>query len=84
MKEKLSATNPIPKVEAPAPPLAAEENYLTDDKFTDGLYKLRKTGEPFALCKHAPNSYERTHSAKNSVHFWQGTEDEFNLAFEKA
>jgi len=74
----------IPVVEAPPPPLLAKIEDITDDKFVHGTFIHRKMQKPFALYKHAPDGYERTHTAKNSVHTWEGTEDEFNLAFEKA
>lgn len=40
-------------------------------------------GELFALCKHDPDTYGRTHSLKNTVHFWQGSEAQFQATFEK-
>lgn len=40
-------------------------------------------GEVFALCKHNPDVYGRTHSLKNSVHFWEGSESQFQIAFER-
>lgn len=54
---------------------------------TDGGEQRESTlypGEEFALCIHDPNSYGRTHSLKNSLHFWEGTEGQFQLQFEKA
>lgn len=75
--------SPLPVVEPDPIPFHVEEDPLTDDKFKDGIYIHRKTRKPFALYKHAPDGYERTHSLKNTAHFWQGTEEEFFLAFEK-
>lgn len=40
-------------------------------------------GEVFALCIHPPNTYGRTHSLKNSLHYWEGSEGQFNQCFEK-
>jgi hypothetical protein len=74
----------IPQVEAPAIPFSVDDDPLTDDKFTHGLYKDRRTGEAFALYLHNPDGYEKTHSLKNSVHFRQLVESEFFLQFEKA
>ena len=76
--------NPIPQVPAPPLPFARDEDPLTDDKFVHGLYKDRKTGEAFALYQHEPDGYDKTHSLKNSVHFWQGDAEAFFLKFEKA
>lgn len=54
---------------------------------SDGEQKWRGTlhpGEVFALCIHPEDNYQRTHSLKNTVHFWQGKESDFVLNFEKA
>lgn len=40
-------------------------------------------GESFALCQHDPDVYGRTHSLKNSLHFWEGSESQFQMYFEK-
>ncbi len=39
--------------------------------------------ESFALCIHPPNTYGRTHSLKNSLHYWEGSIGHFELYFEK-
>lgn len=41
-------------------------------------------GESFALCIHPPNTYGRTHSLKNSLHYWEGSIGQFEAYFEKA
>lgn len=41
-------------------------------------------GEAFALCVHEPDTYGRTHSLKNSIHFWEGSLGAFERFFEKA
>lgn len=41
-------------------------------------------GELFALCIHPANTYGRTHSLKNSLHYWEGTIGQFEAFFEKA
>lgn len=54
--------------------------------FVKGRYVMREgnhIGEEFALAVHEPDSYERTHTLKNKEHFWQGTEKQFRIAFEK-
>ncbi len=40
--------------------------------------------EVFALCIHPANTYGRTHSMKNSLHYWEGTIGQFEAYFEKA
>jgi len=77
------APSPIPQVEVLPPPLLAEEDYLTDDMFTGGTWNDRKSKQPFALCIHKADVYERTHTLKNSANFWQGTEEQFIMKFEK-
>jgi len=53
-----------------------------DHEYTHGIFVHRATGEQYALCIHAPNSYEMTHTAKNTAHTWQGTDADFRLAFD--
>ena len=80
---KIVASN-IPFV-APVPPPSLEiTDGYRDEHFTDGLYKDRKTGEPFALCKRSADAYERTHALKNTQHFCLIKEDEFFTRFERA
>jgi len=64
----------------------AEGGAPKDNEFTDGIYRMKEgnhAGEDFALCIHEPDTYGKTHSAKNSLNFWQGNEKEFKSAFEK-
>lgn len=54
---------------------------------SDGNEKRESTihpGESFALCIHPANTYGRTHSLKNSLHYWEGTIGQFEAFFEKA
>ncbi len=60
-----------------------DEPVYPDSAFS-GLYFCEKDGEHYALCIHEPDGYQRTHTAKNTVHFWQGTKTEFRALFEKA
>lgn len=57
---------------------------VADEDFKDGQFVDRETNEKFALCIHAADDYGRTHSLKNSLHFYQCTEAEFRLKFDKA
>lgn len=92
-----SVTAPLPSPEKSNIPNVSAKNVpevpiedggsFKDEDFTDGNYVMRKgdhVGEPFALCKHNPDVYGKTHTLKNNVHFWQGSEEQFRLAFEKA
>ncbi len=50
------------------------------------LYVMKEgnhIGEEFVLCIHEEDTYGRTHSLKNQVHFWQGNEKQFRQCFEK-
>lgn len=78
----------------PAPPSALPVVEVADNKealnpaqpldheYTHGLFKKRSDGLVYALCVHAPNSYEKTHTAKNTAFTWQGDDDEFRLEFD--
>ena len=55
----------------------------TDEKYTDGIFLKRSDGEKYALCIHEEDNYGRTHSLKNTAHFWQGTKEQFQEHFEK-
>lgn len=54
-----------------------------DEDYTDGVFTRTSDGEDYALAIHEPDTYGKTHSAKNSRHFWQGTKEEFKKEFEK-
>ncbi len=84
----------IPKVESGAN--APKDEDFTDGQFKMRAYVTRINsggdeqkeytlypGELFALCKHDPDTYGRTHSLKNSLHLWQGSEGQFQMYFEK-
>lgn len=56
----------------------------SDEDYKDGQFVDRETNEKFALCIHDADDYGRTHSLKNSLHFYQCTEEEFRQKFDKA
>ena len=81
---------PLPPLEASSIPQVeisleekAHDQYVTpkDEEYTGGIYMMGD--EPYALCVHEPNGAGKTHTLKNSRHFWQGTLEEFKAAFEK-
>jgi len=54
--------------------------------YTKGIFVKRRgdfAGEEFALAIHEPDTYERTHSLKNRLHFWEGNAEQFAAEFEK-
>lgn len=62
-------------------------NPPTDDDFAGGIFKKIEgdfSGESFALAIHEQDCYGRTHSLKNTLHFWQGSALEFKTQFDKA
>lgn len=65
--------------EAHNPPPDADFNKGTF-VMTDGFH----VGEKFALAIHEPDCYGKTHSMKNTLHFWQGNAADVKLQFEKA
>lgn len=78
----LVASN-IPQV---VPAVAAESGhdpcpFIPDERFTDGIWVRTSDGEEYALCIHAKDGYEQTHTARNSVHQWQGKVADFNANF---
>ncbi|MBE2180897.1 MAG: hypothetical protein IAE97_10530 [Chthoniobacterales bacterium] len=76
---EIPQVNPV-KIELPDDPRA---NPPPDETFTHGTWINRKDGLPYVLAVHEPDGYFRTHSAKNSAYFWQGSEDEFHAQFIK-
>ena len=82
MASKLTPT-PIPKVEPKPIDERVAPSAPTDDQFTGGLFVKTSDQEEYALCIHEPDSAERTHTLKNSIHFWQGTKEQFKAQFEK-
>lgn len=80
--------SPIPQVEAvPEVSNVSNGGAPADEDYTDGVFvmnaKATWPNEEFALCIHEPDTYGKTHSAKNSLHFWQGNEAEFDSMFKK-
>jgi len=79
--------SPIPQVEArPEVSTVVSGGAPADEDYAGGIFTMTAgawIGEDFALCIHAPDTYERTHSLKNSLHFWQGKAEEFRKTFEK-
>ncbi len=80
---KKPAAHQLPQVEAkPVEMAGIDACKLPDDAdFKDGIYLMGD--EPYALCVHEVDGYGRTHSLKNSLHTWQGTEEQFNAAFKR-
>jgi hypothetical protein len=77
--------SPIPQVDSPEtdPESGIDAGAAPkDEEHTDGIFE--KDGEKYALCIHDPDIYGNTHSLKNSRHFWQGKEPEFNAKFKKS
>jgi len=84
-KDNASAANSaqgIPQVEAKEPSVPVGES--TADLKYSGVWTNNEDGEPYGLCvvQDAPDG--RTHFAKNSVHFWNGSATDFKLKFDKA
>ncbi len=77
--------SPIPQVDkAPVAETGSDPcPYITDDRFTDGVFIRHSDGEQYALCIHDSDGYGQTHTARNSVHQWQGKAEQFNAAFTK-
>ena len=80
------AFNPVPLVEAA--PVAADDGtdptpYIPDERFTDGLWTRNSDGEVYALCIHKPDGYQQTHTARNSIHQWQGVAADFFANFQR-
>lgn len=74
----------LPVVEVKETTIKETSNGPRDEDFTRGKFKDKETGEIFALAVHEPDDYFRTHSLKNSAHFFQCTESEFRLRFDRA
>lgn len=77
--------SPIPQVESdPVTETGIDACAIPpDEEFTDGIYINKDDKMKYALCKHPPDGYGRTHSLKNSKKTWQGNAAEFNATFEK-
>lgn len=74
----------LPVVDTKEVEIKETSNGPRDEDFTRGNFKDKETGEVFALAIHEPDDYFRTHSLKNSAHFFQCTESEFRLRFDRA
>jgi hypothetical protein len=72
----------LPVIETPETVEVIEPAQPLDHEYTHGFFIHRATGEKYALCIHAPNTYEKTHTAKNTARTWQGNDEEFRLAFD--
>jgi hypothetical protein len=72
----------LPVIEQPEIVERSEPAQPLDHEYVHGLFVHRDSGEKYALCIHAPNSYDKTHTAKNTARTWQGTDAEFRLAFD--
>lgn len=48
-----------------------------------GRYTMKGSDEEFALAVVENDPRGRTHKLKNKVHFWEGSEQEFRLNFDK-
>lgn len=48
-----------------------------------GRYTMKGSDEEFALAVMENDPRGRTHKLKNKVHFWEGSEQEFRLNFDK-
>jgi len=57
--------------------------YIADDKFVNGIWVRNSDGEEYALCIHPPDGYNQTHTARNSVHQWQGRAEQFHADFQR-
>ncbi len=79
--KKASESEGVPVVPEKELPQASKE--ITDGLKYSGVYIKSDDGEPYALAvvKDAPGG--RTHFAKNNIHFWNGTETDFRLLFDK-
>jgi hypothetical protein len=57
--------------------------YIPDDRFVNGIWIRESDGEEYALCIHKEDGYGQTHTARNTVHQWQGRAEQFNAAFQR-
>jgi hypothetical protein len=82
----MTTTNPasnIPFVERKELVLPNSHPLPPDSAYT-GRYRNRDDGELYASAIVENDPLGRSRKCKNTVHFWEGSEKEFNLAFEKA
>lgn len=79
---KLKAS-PIPQIPVATELPATPSDDPKDEDFTDGVFKKKSDGEDYALAIKKDALSGRTHYAKNSAHFWNGTEGDFDEQFSK-
>ena len=75
---------PVVNADEVSEALDPRSNPPRDEDHSKGIFKRISDGELYALAIHKPDCYNRTHSLKNSLHFWQGNESEFRIQFDKA
>jgi hypothetical protein len=73
----------IPQVKEPDPIIDGDRSQPLDSEYS-GLYKHRVTGQPAALSVQPANRHGNTHHLKNSANYWQLTEEQFRVQFDKA
>lgn len=97
VKSNIPQVTPIPEVENDGYSRSLKDEDFTGGTFkmreriattnSEGVQKWQGTlypGEVMALCVHEPNTYGRTHTLKNNLHQWEGSEMQFQVLFEKA
>jgi len=85
-KERAEVPSNIPKVSSQKIELPVEPGTPPSDDRYKGLYKNSIDGELYAVCivdKSDARDGDKTHFAKNSEHFWNGTLAQFKDVFEK-
>lgn len=73
----------LPQIKPAAELPATPSDDPKDEDFTDGVFKKKSDGEEYALSIKKDAVTGRTHYAKNSAHFWNGTEADFDEQFSK-
>jgi hypothetical protein len=71
----------IPKVEGKSNLPQVSDGTPKDEDYS-GSYTKIDDGEEYALAVVADAAMNRTHFAKNSVHSWNGTKEEFRTQFD--
>lgn len=76
-----TAPGNIPRVQGSTSLGGAEPTPAAED-FTKGTFKRKSDGEEYALTVVKMNPLNgRTHRAMNTLHYWEGTEEQFTKAF---
>jgi len=80
---------PAPTPPPPNIPKAPPEGHENPDAVPpldefEGKFVRDSDGEQYALAIRENHILGRTHVAKNTVHTWEGTEEEFNKVFKKS